>query len=283
MIIALRCILGVAFAAVVVSNLAECQPVSHYWQVVPDPGPRCRQGYASLLTTGVASSALDVALVVFPIPIVLSSRIAPGRKAFLVLLFSFGLLTAGVTLYRLPDVVRHHGDQVRRTMWASVELLAATAVANVVAVGSFLRDTGAKKSRYKPSGAHSSSAATESRRGGLFATTATVSANWDRGGRDDDDYGSGKAGRLGDEAGSGLPRKTTTIEIWSREADSTEDDDTRGSKASSSGRRPESRAESHDSLIGPYQRAGQETSGNEKGVLPQYPSAPEPVARRGPV
>lgn len=40
-------------------------------------------------------------------------------------------------------------------MWASVELLAATAVANLVALGSFLRDSGVRKIKFRP-GYHSS-------------------------------------------------------------------------------------------------------------------------------
>ena len=60
------------FIAVVLATLLECQPFNHYWQVVPDPGAQCRQGYAQLITMGVSDIITDLVLVIFPIPIVLS-------------------------------------------------------------------------------------------------------------------------------------------------------------------------------------------------------------------
>ena len=59
----IRIFLLVTFVAVVVATLSECQPFTHYWQVVPDPGPRCRQGYAHLLTMGVTDIVTDLLLV----------------------------------------------------------------------------------------------------------------------------------------------------------------------------------------------------------------------------
>ena len=78
----IRWFLVVTFLGVVVATLAECQPFSHYWQVVPDPGPRCRQGYVQLLTMGVADIITDLALVCFPIPIVLMSSMRVKRLVF---------------------------------------------------------------------------------------------------------------------------------------------------------------------------------------------------------
>lgn len=157
----LRYALLASFIAVIVSDLAECQPISHYWQVAPDPGAQCRQGFAQLLTTGVSSAVIDIVLIAFPVPIVLSTRIPTKRKVLLVLLFAFGFVTVAINLYRIPKVIQHHGDQVYRSMWASVELFAATIVANLVALGSFLRDSGAKKTKFKPG--ESSSGVTSSR------------------------------------------------------------------------------------------------------------------------
>lgn len=54
-------------------------------------------------------------------------------------------------------------------MWASVELLAATAVANLVALGSFLRDSGVRKIKFRPN-YHSSG--TNSRRQGQGTATS---------------------------------------------------------------------------------------------------------------
>lgn len=144
-----RCILIITFIAVVISDLAECQPFDHYWQVLPDPGGHCRQGYVNLLTNGVCNVLTDLLLVVLPIPIIVSSQMALTRKIQLVLLFSMSLLVVIVTLYRLPRVIEAHGRQQLRSLLASIELLVATGVANALVLGSFVRDRGVKKRRFK--------------------------------------------------------------------------------------------------------------------------------------
>lgn len=144
-----RCILIISFIAVVISDLAECQPFGHYWQVLPDPGGQCRQGYVNLLTNGVCNVLTDLLLVVLPIPIIVSSQMAFTRKIQLVLLFSMSILVIIVTLYRLPRVIEAHGSQQLRSLIASIELLVATGVANALVLGSFVRDRGVKKRRFK--------------------------------------------------------------------------------------------------------------------------------------
>jgi hypothetical protein len=145
----LRAILIATFIAVVISDLAECQPFSHYWQVLPDPGGQCRQGYAQLLTMAVCNILTDLSLVVFPVPLILGSTMTKTRKFQLVLLFSLSLAPVAVTIYRVPHILEAHGSQQARSLYASVELLFATAAANTLVLGSFVRDRGVKKKRYK--------------------------------------------------------------------------------------------------------------------------------------
>ena len=145
----IRWFLVVTFIAVVVATLAECQPFYKYWQVIPDPGANCRQGHAQLITMGVSDVITDLLLVVFPIPIVLSSTIPAKRKLSLVLLFSFSLILVGITLYRVTSVIERHSDQQFRSLLASLEILAAAAVSNAVVLGSFIRDRGEKKKRFR--------------------------------------------------------------------------------------------------------------------------------------
>ena len=145
----IRWFLAITFVAVVVATLAECQPFKHYWQVIPDPGAKCRQGYAQLVTMGVSDVITDLLLVVFPIPIVLRSTIAAKRKLSLVLLFSFSLVLVGITLFRVTGVIQRHSDQQFRSLLASLEILAAAAVSNAVVLGSFIRDRGEKKRRFR--------------------------------------------------------------------------------------------------------------------------------------
>ncbi|KAL9641015.1 MAG: hypothetical protein Q9204_000418 [Flavoplaca sp. TL-2023a] len=154
----LRWFLAVTFLAVVVATLAECQPFDHYWQVVPNPGAKCRQGYAQLITMGTSDVITDLLLVTFPIPIVLKSHMAAKRKASLILLFSLSLLLIAITIYRVIGVVHRRSDQQFRSLLASLEILAAAAVSNALALGSFVRDRGVKKQRYRYGsvGGHSS-------------------------------------------------------------------------------------------------------------------------------
>ncbi|TIA74972.1 hypothetical protein D6C76_06152 [Aureobasidium pullulans] len=148
----IRIFLVATFIAVVIATLAECQPFDHYWQVVPDPGPQCRQGYAQLITMGTADMITDVLLVAFPIPIVLRSQIPLKRKLSLVCLFSFSVALIVITGMRMPNVIQHHGRQQYRTVWASAEILASAAVSNAVILGTFVKDRGVKRNKYRPEG-----------------------------------------------------------------------------------------------------------------------------------
>ena len=88
----IRIFLVVTFFAVVIATLSECQPFDHYWQVSPDPGPNCRNGYAQLLVMGTADIITDWLLIAFPIPIVLSSSLPAHRKLAMIGLFGLNVL-----------------------------------------------------------------------------------------------------------------------------------------------------------------------------------------------
>lgn len=148
-LIAIRWVLIGTFVVVVISDLAECQPFSHYWQLTPDPGGQCRQGYVQLITMAVCNIVTDLLLIFFPIPIILRSHMTVKRKFQLTLLFSLSLSVIGVTLYRVPHVLENNGRQQYRSLLASVELLFATASANALVLGSFVRDRGFKKQKFR--------------------------------------------------------------------------------------------------------------------------------------
>ncbi|KAF3350792.1 hypothetical protein HYQ45_010644 [Verticillium longisporum] len=145
----IRVALIATFIAIFISNFAECQPFAHYWQVLPDPGGQCRQGYAQLITMATCNIITDLLLVVFPIPMVLRSQLGLKKKVQLTLLFSLSLAVVVVTCYRVPNILRAHGNQQLRSLMASVELLFATTAANSLVLGSFVRDRGVKKKKFK--------------------------------------------------------------------------------------------------------------------------------------
>lgn len=146
----IRYFLLVTFVAIILADLVECTPITHYWLVSPTTPPQCRQGYAQLLTMGISNVITDLLLVFFPIPIIVtSSTMSLKRKFHLTCLFALSLIPVVVTLYRLPEIISKHGAQQTRSLWASIEILFATAVANALVLGSFVRDRGVKKLKYK--------------------------------------------------------------------------------------------------------------------------------------
>ncbi|KAK8051252.1 hypothetical protein PG993_002637 [Apiospora rasikravindrae] len=145
----IRCSLCSTFVAVLISDLTECRPFRQYYQVLPDPGGQCRQGYAQLLTMATCNVLTDLFLVFFPVSIIIRSHMNFKRKVQLVLLFSLSLGVVGVTLYRIPHVVWQHGNQQTRSLLASIEILMATTAANALVLGSFVRDRGVKKNRFR--------------------------------------------------------------------------------------------------------------------------------------
>lgn len=160
----IRIFLVATFIAVIIATLAECQPFSHYWQVVPDPGPQCRQNYAQLLTMGTADIITDILLVAFPIPIVLRSGQTWRRKLQLAALFSTSIALIIITGMRMPAVISNLGRQQYRTIWASSEILASAFVSNIIIIGSFIRDKGTKKNKWKSMSVSDSIERTSTRR-----------------------------------------------------------------------------------------------------------------------
>lgn len=145
----IRGTLVVTFIGVVLSDLVECRPFQNYYQVLPDPGGQCRQGFVQLLTMAACNIVTDSMLVIFPVAIIVRSHMNVTRKIQLALLFSLSLGVVGTTAYRVPHIIWHNGSQQSRSLLASVELLFATAAANALVLGSFVRDRGVKKAKFR--------------------------------------------------------------------------------------------------------------------------------------
>ncbi|ESZ98786.1 hypothetical protein SBOR_0835 [Sclerotinia borealis F-4128] len=121
-------------------DVAECHPFTHYWQVVPDTGPKCRQGYAQLFTAGILNISTNVALIVFPIPMILKSNLSTHLKLSVILRLALALpvLCIFATI-----------DQLHKAV-AKVDILLATLISSASVTGSLLQDKGYKKTKYKP-------------------------------------------------------------------------------------------------------------------------------------
>jgi len=99
---------------------------------------------------GTADIITDILIIVFPLPMVIKSRLQLSTKIRLVMLFSLSASLIAITAYRVPSVISHNSAQQYRTVWASGEILGAAAVSNAIVLGSFLRDRGLKKGKYRP-------------------------------------------------------------------------------------------------------------------------------------
>lgn len=143
--------LVLTFLSIVIATLAECQPFPHYFQVVPDPGPHCREGLVQLIVMGVCDIVTDIVLIAFPIPVVIRSSMPATKKISLIALFLLSAILIGVTAYRIPSTIDRRADQPYRSLLASLEILAAAFVANMVIIGSFIRDKGVKKAKFRRS------------------------------------------------------------------------------------------------------------------------------------
>jgi hypothetical protein len=94
----------------------------------------------------------DCLLIIFPLTILVPSGMPLVRRFKLGTLFSISSVLIAITIMRVVSVVHHSGAQQRRTVYASGEILAAAAVSNAVVLGSFLRDRGVKKAKWRGSG-----------------------------------------------------------------------------------------------------------------------------------
>lgn len=152
--VGLRLIYGflvITYIAVVISTLTECQPFTHYWQVIPDPGPRCREGLVQLIVMGVCDMVTDVVLIIYPIPLVWQSSMPFRKKVSLIVLFLLSIILIAITAYRIPSTISRRSSQQYRSLLASLEILAAAFVSNVIVIGSFIRDKGVKKAKFRAS------------------------------------------------------------------------------------------------------------------------------------
>lgn len=97
----------------------------------------------------VGNVTSDLILVLLPLPIVWSSKLGRAKQIQISALFCLSLVPVGITLYRVPSIIEDRGAQAHRSLWASIEILFATSAANALVLGTFMRDRGTKKNKYK--------------------------------------------------------------------------------------------------------------------------------------
>lgn len=120
----------------------------------------CDGSSSGLLSNTYRPQVSDAYQEVSPLSYYQKIELMRRRKISLCLLFALSLILVAITLYRVIEVIDRKYDQQFRSLLASIEILAAAAVSNALVLGSFMRDRGAKKQRYRHHGgslsAHSS-------------------------------------------------------------------------------------------------------------------------------
>ncbi|KLJ09353.1 hypothetical protein EMPG_15216 [Blastomyces silverae] len=126
----LRAFIVVTFFATLLATLLECQPLYMFWNPKYSHHP-CRKGMSNLLTMGSLNIVTDLALILFPIPMLWRmTSLDFQAKLQLTLLFLVGILVVAITITRLPLILSHSVAQTTRSLWASIEIVCASIVAN---------------------------------------------------------------------------------------------------------------------------------------------------------
>ncbi|KAK2739660.1 hypothetical protein FQN57_006493 [Myotisia sp. PD_48] len=122
--------LFITYLIIATVTLLECRPLSLYWR--PDAAHHpCRKGEVNLLTMAALNIATDVALILFPIPLLWRmTSLGVQAKLQLTLLFLVGILVVAITITRIPLIFSHSIAQESRTLWASIEIVCSNVVAN---------------------------------------------------------------------------------------------------------------------------------------------------------
>ncbi|KAF8473601.1 hypothetical protein BDZ91DRAFT_652098, partial [Kalaharituber pfeilii] len=101
------------------------------------PAAPCTKAHVQLFVMGITNIMTDLSLIILPLPLIVRSRLPLLRKIQLSLLFGIGVAVIAVTIIRLPLILASSTMQSSRTLWASIEILVACAVANAPILNSF--------------------------------------------------------------------------------------------------------------------------------------------------
>ncbi|KAH7147045.1 hypothetical protein B0J13DRAFT_553120 [Dactylonectria estremocensis] len=129
------------FVGVVIATMTECRPLHLTWDILPDDQrDSCSQGVANLIVMAVSNAITDIALLIFPFPILYSTQLDRRHKLQLSVLFRIGLITIAITIVRIPLIFMSSVTQSARSLWASVEIVCACVVANAAFFYAIVKD-----------------------------------------------------------------------------------------------------------------------------------------------
>ncbi|KAI0503205.1 hypothetical protein F5B22DRAFT_559969 [Xylaria bambusicola] len=174
-------LVGATFIGIILVTFLECRPISLYWQTSPDPG-ECVHAYGQLITQTVSNIVLDLLLIAIAYPIICLRKRTVAEHITLYTLVALGTFCIVISILRLVWVHDSGSAQVTRSLWASVQMLVSTFVANAPNIYGSIRALRIKKS----SAASSTPAQYHLSTIGSSNRTRPTTESWLR--MDDDDY-----------------------------------------------------------------------------------------------
>ncbi|KAI0153035.1 hypothetical protein GGR57DRAFT_503169 [Xylariaceae sp. FL1272] len=130
--------------AIELVTFLECRPITLYWQVSPPPGT-CVQAYGQLYTQTISNIILDLMLIVIAWPIIKLRKRTIAEHVTLYTLFILGTFCIIISIIRIVSVRDHQSAQSTRSLWASVQMLVSTFVANAPNIYGSIRDLRRRK------------------------------------------------------------------------------------------------------------------------------------------
>jgi hypothetical protein len=124
-------VIGVTFIAVVLTTLLECNPFSLYYSLA---SPECSKAYAQLWVQCLSNIAIDLILLCISAPIMREQMRLFPKNLQLGGMFMLGFFCIVVSCLRLRYIYASSSAQPTRSLWASIQALVATFVANAPSI-----------------------------------------------------------------------------------------------------------------------------------------------------
>ncbi|KAI0185514.1 hypothetical protein EV127DRAFT_396756 [Xylaria flabelliformis] len=129
-------LLAVTYLFVALGLLLSCQPMHHFWQINPDPGPLCRPTNSPfyVLATLISDVATDLYLVSIPLAVLWGVQVPLRKKVILLGLFggSFFVVIAG-TIRGIVILTAGQQGAISGSQWAVRETFVAAVIGNLPA------------------------------------------------------------------------------------------------------------------------------------------------------
>ena len=124
-------IIGTTYIAVVLTTFLECHPFHLYFSLAV---PECSKAYAQLWVQCLSNVAIDLVLLSISAPIMREQVKLFPKNLQLGTMFVLGFFCIVISCLRIRYIYASSSAQPTRSLWASIQALVATVVANVPSI-----------------------------------------------------------------------------------------------------------------------------------------------------